>query len=322
MVAFIKAVLSFLTTIVCTIASPVFGNFAAGYAPSKDNCNLNFAVISDIHMTDETARRDMLALGLYDMDKAEEKLDALILAGDTTDMANSKQYTLVEDAFSKYTPADNIIMALGNHDTWNDENINDYRYIESERLFLEYNKKIANRDIDKVYYSTVVNGYTFLVMGSEYDHTDAYISAEQLDWLHRELNHAGADGKPVFVISHWPLANTHGLPDIWGSDGTFAENISADVENILQNYENVFMISGHIHSGLANNSIRGYSSVETHGNITSVNLPSYMYPGIAGSPSNGNGFVFEVYDDEVIIRARNFSGGVWYTSNVYNIALK
>ncbi len=325
MIVFIKVVLSVLTSIACMLSSFVFGDFAAGYEPVKAECNINFAVISDIHMTDETARRDMLELGLYDMDKAEQKLDALVLAGDTTDMANSKQYALVEEAFSKYTPADNIIMAMGNHDTWNDEDINDDRYIESERLFIEYNKKIAGRDIDKVYYSTTVNGYTFIVLGSEEDHTYGYISSEQLTWLDDELSKASVQGKPIFVISHWPLADTHGLPDSWGSnpaDGTFAENISVDINSILQKYENVFLISGHVHNGAAKESIYGYSSVETYGNVTSINLPSYMYPGIKGSVSNGNGFVFEVYDDEVIIRTRNFSGGVWRTFDVYNAELK
>ncbi len=324
MIVFIKTVLSVLTAVSCMLTSFIFGDFAAGYEPLKDDCKITFGVISDIHMTDETARRDMLELGLYDMDNAEQRLDALVLAGDTTDMANSAQYALVEEAFSKYTPADNIIMAIGNHDTWNNEDINDDRYIESEKLFIEYNKKIADRDIDKVYYSTVVNGYTFIVMGSEDDHTDGYISTEQLSWLDSELSKASLQDKPVFVISHWPLADTHGLPDAWGSDSsdaTFAENASVDVNNILQKYKNVFLISGHVHNGTAKESIYGYSSVESYDNLTSVNLPSYMYPGIKGSVSNGNGFVFEVYDDEVVIRTRNFTGGVWYTCEVYNISL-
>ena len=329
-----KRLLAFLIAIACSLTSGAFGDFAAGYEPLQEDCQLNFAVIADIHMTDETARRDMLALGLCDMDFAKNKLDALVIAGDMTDHGRSEQYAMLADAFSKYTPADNIIMAVGNHDTWNDEIDDAHEFSESERLFIEYNRQIANREIDKMYYSTVINGYTFIVMSSDGTSTDAYISAEQLAWLDSELAAAAADGNPIFVVSHWPVNQTHGLPLTWldnpvGQDGAdmdlneggFGEQSDA-VEAILQKYENVFLISGHLHNGIASDSIYDYASVEQHGNITSVNLPSYMYPGMKGSPANGNGFVFEVYENEIIIRARSFSGGVWYQDDIFTIALK
>ncbi len=333
MIQVLKTILSVITGIACIISFPFFGNFKAGYETKKDGCEVNFAVISDIHMTDETARRDILELGLYDMDKAENKLDALVLSGDMTDHARSEQYSMLYDAFSKYNPAKNIIMAVGNHDTWNNETDNDDRFPESEKLFIEYNKKIADRDIDKVYYSTEVNGYTFICMSSEYDHTDAYISDEQLSWLDTELEKATKDGKPVFVISHWPINNTHGLPLTWLDHPAFQDkseledddgglgNESDKVEAILNKYKDVFLISGHLHNGIETNSIYGYSSVEKKGNINLVNLPSFMYVGSKGRISNGLGFVFEVYEDEVIIRARSFTAGVWYTNYTYNIPL-
>ncbi len=332
MIAIIKSIVSALVAFVCMLTSSFAGDFAAGYEPSKADCKMNFAVISDIHMTEDAARRDMLELGLYDMDSAENKLDALVLAGDMTERARLEQYVMLNEAFSKYTPAESIIMAIGNHDTWNDSVDDDHEFVESKKLFIEYNKKIADREIEKVYYSTYVDGYRFIVMSSEYNHTDAYISPEQLAWLDGELASV-AEGEPVFVVSHWPMSKTHGLPLTWldnpifedksdleDNDGSFG-NETEEVEAILQKYKNVFLISGHLHNGIANNNIYGYSSVETHGNVTSINLPSYMYPGIKGSVSNGNGFVFEVYDDEVIIRARSFTGGAWLTNYCYNIPL-
>lgn len=76
-------------------------------------------------------------------------------------------YERAEEAFSKYSPAENIILAVGNHDTWNDEIDEEHEYEESKKLFIEYNKKIADRELDKFYYSTVVNGYTFIVLGAD-----------------------------------------------------------------------------------------------------------------------------------------------------------
>ena len=41
----------------------------------------------------------------------------------------------------------------------------------------------------------------------------------------------------------------------------------------------------------------------------------------SGTPiANGTGFSFEVYDDEVVIRARSYSAGVWYTD--YNTTIE
>ncbi len=327
MVVALKTFLSILMSVLNIFTSLFFGDFAANYEPAKEDCRMQFAVISDIHMTDETARRDILELGLYDMENAEDKLDALVLSGDMTDHALKAEYAMLAEAFEGYTPADNIIMAVGNHDTWNNEIDRDDRFPESERLFLEYNKIIADRELEKVYYSTEVNGYKFIVMSSEVDNTAAYVSDEQLLWLDSELAKATASGKPVFVISHWPLESTHGLPGSWGDDpedGTFKDDRSKDVKAILDKYENIFLISGHIHNGLANDLERknySFSTIENYGSICSVNLPSYMYVGSRGTVANGTGLVFEVYDDEVVIRARSFTAGVWYTNYTYSISL-
>ena len=82
---------------------------------------LNFAAISDIHMTDEFARMQVLKCGLWDMDHAASKLDALVLAGDLTDHGTVEQYENLAKAFEPYNPAGEIIMAVGNHDTWTDD---------------------------------------------------------------------------------------------------------------------------------------------------------------------------------------------------------
>ncbi len=327
MIIALKTFLSVLMSVLCFCSSLIFGDFAADYEPVKKDCKMQFAVISDIHMTDETARRDILELGLYDMENAESRLDALVLAGDMTDHALAGEYALLAEAFSKYNPSDNIILSIGNHDTWNNEIDSDDRFPESERLFIEYSKIISDRELEKVYYSTEINGYKFIVMSSEGDNTAAYITDKQLMWLDSELTKATAENKPAFVISHWPLENTHGLPGSWGDDpedGTFKDNRSKDVKAVLEKYENVFLISGHIHNGFANSLERknySFSTVEKYGSICSVNLPSYMYVGSRGTVANGTGLVVEVYDDEVVIRARSFTAGVWYTNYVYNIQL-
>ena len=319
MVAIFKTIISFLISVITVFSfTGFFGNTGENAYDVKNNQEvlLDFAVISDIHMTDEALRQMVLESGLEDMDKAVNKPDALILAGDMTDDGLEEQYEKIKESFGKYNPSDNILLALGNHDTWTDEN---NRYEPSKDNFVKYSKDIADRDLAECYYSTEINGYTFIVMASEGTHVAAYISPAQLEWLRAEMDKATADGRPVFVISHWPVALTHGLPESWGDeevdplDGSFGAQ-NAEVEAILKDYENVFLISGHIHNGLVNEEraeLYGYTSVESYGSLHSINLPSFMFPTSRGNFMNGSGYSVEVYENEVVIRARNFISGTW-----------
>lgn len=328
MVAVFKAISAFFMAITTLLAFPFAGNISADFAPKDaENVNLTFATISDSHMKDSPTRAFMMELGLADMQDADYPLDALVHAGDITDHAYEEQWQKTAEVFAKYTPAKNIILAPGNHDTWGSEE--DDRFPESSERFTRYGSLIMDREIDKVYYSAKVNGYTFIVMSSEDDGTDAYVSDEQLVWLDATLAEASKDDLPIFLVFHQPLNGSHGLPRTWGDDepepmdgGIGPE--SDKVEAILRKYKNIFYISGHIHNGIGDkftSSAWGYKSVETNGNITSVNLPSFMYLGYRGQVMSGLGFVFEVYDDEVVIRARSFSSNVWYTAYEYTVEL-
>lgn len=319
MVAVFKTIISFFISFITVFSmTGFFGNTGNNVYDVKnaDDVLLDFAVISDVHMTDEYLRRMVLESGLDDMTNAVNKPDALVIAGDMTDDGIESDYENLSKAFSGYDPAENILLALGNHDTWTDEND---RYEPVKENFLKYSKEIADRDLTECYYSTEINGYTFIVMASEGTHVSAYISPAQLEWLRAEMDKAAEKGLPVFVISHWPVAFTHGLPESFGEedpepmDGSFGDQ-NAEVEAILKDYENVFLISGHIHNGLVNeerSELYGYTSVESYGSLHSVNLPSFMFPTSRGNFMNGSGYSIEVYEKEVVIRARNFISGTW-----------
>lgn len=319
---FVSVVLSFLNV----LTFPIFGFYAGedNYKVKDEDVKLNFAAISDIHMTDEFARVQVFKCGLWDMDHAADELDALVLAGDLTDHGLKEEYENLEKAFLPYSPAKEILMAVGNHDTWTDD---DDRYEPAKENFVEYSEKITGRELSECYYTTEINGYTFIVMASEGTSTSAYISETQLQWLREEMDKASEKGLPIFVISHWPVAETHGLPESWGDDepeildGSFGDQ-NYEVEAILKDYENVFLISGHIHNGFVNErqeNLYGYVSVESDGTFHSINLPSFMYMGIRGRVMNGCGYSIEVYEDEVLVRARSFTSGIWYTD--YDVSI-
>ena len=327
MVAFFRIISAFFMAITTLISFPVAGNISAEFAPTdKENVKLTFAAISDVHMKDSATRGFMLELGLADMEKADYPLDALVVAGDITDHAYEEQWQKTANVFAKYNPAKNIVLAVGNHDTWGSD---DDRFEPSAERFIKYGGQIMNRELDKTYYSTKINGYTFVVMSSEDDGTNAYVTDEQIEWLDATLAEASKDNLPIFLVFHQPINESHGLPITWGDDepepmdGGIGEQ-SEKVEAVLQKYEKIIYISGHLHLGLGDkftSKLWNYQTVETYGNITSVNLPCYMYFNPMGQIMSGTGVVFEVYEDQVILRPRSFSSNVWYTAYNYTIEL-
>ena len=280
-------------------------------ATDDENVRLSFSVISDTHITDSDARTTTLRAGLEDMSQDGTSLDALVISGDLTDHGEKSQYRNFFNTLRDFCTLDSFVIATGNHDTWSDEGDD-----ISRAYFVEGYNALTGRDIQKAYYSTVVNGYTFLVMASESDSTDAYISDEQISWLDTELAAACADGKPVFVVCHFPIGGTNGQPEIW-PEGSIGEQSDA-VDAVLQKYTNVFYITGHMHAGFMGDATQianGYSSVESIGNVHYINVPCYMYLNTdAGNPLSGCGYVFEVYDDYVLLRARNFVLGGWMST--------
>ena len=156
MITFIRSILAVIMSLLSIGFSGIFGDFTAETKPLKEECRLNFATISDIHMTTETARRDMLRFGLEDMEEFSSSLDALVLSGDLTDHGEEPEWEMLKDAFSPYTPAENIIMAQGNHDTWTEDD----KYDLARTLFIKYNKEISGREIENEYYSTKINDFS------------------------------------------------------------------------------------------------------------------------------------------------------------------
>ena len=205
--------ISVLMTFLCTVTAPLNIWTRTDYTPiDKDNCKLSFATMSDVHMDSSILRKLNLELGIKDLNDSQYKLDALVFTGDFTDHGYLEHYKALKEVMSKYTPAKNIIMTMGNHDTWTEK----MGRILADKYFYEFQKEITGRDLDNYYYSTTVNGYHFICICSESYTTDGYISEKQIEWLDKELEKASKDNLPIFVFSHWPISQTHSLPEVDG----------------------------------------------------------------------------------------------------------
>ncbi len=274
----------------------------------SDNVKLSFVTVSDIHVMGDAFTKYNFESLFKDLDNSEETFNAVVFAGDLTEMGFNCEYDNFFDVLDNQNVTRNLIVATGNHDV---------RYAYKKNKPIIMNKVEEYLDIDtngESFYSYDINGYTFIVMGSEDQVFErAYISDRQLAFLDSELQRATKDGKPAFVICHQPLKNTHGLPEVWKT-GDLGDQ-SQQVRDILTKYTNVFFINGHLHDGMYERSVETLSD-----NVYSVNLPTYGKTNDFGVKDKGIGYFVEVYDDEVIFTGRNFQKGT-YTDVTHSFAL-
>lgn len=325
----LRFIVTIVITIVATVAPGKTADATAPNAPLADNCKLRIATISDMHMKGgiEGLPNDLvLQLAIKDLEAADEKYDALVFTGDITNEGAVKEWQHLEKQLKGHSVADNIYLAVGNHDTWTRDS-SDTRTFKG--LFMEYNKKITGKFVGNYYYSTTINGYPFIFLSGEDDGTDMFLSNKQIKWFKNEMKKAAKLDKPIFVVSHWAFNKTHGLPVSWGDEeyddftGGIGEQ-SDKIKSIMKKYDNVFMISGHIHTGISNADTKaelGYESVEKVDNIWSLNLPMINGFNEVGEWFPGTSYTVEVYEDKVVFRARNFMTGLWRPEYNYTAEL-
>ncbi|MBQ8015162.1 MAG: metallophosphoesterase [Clostridia bacterium] len=293
-------------------------------AKDPDNVKMIFATVADPQVSNYMFDRyQSFQEACIDL-RAAEKLDAIVGVGDIAENGLAEEYQL---AYDELAPIDTrFIMASGNHDIRLRAYNQSYERFSSFTNALNGDESMTENAYSdgKFAYSEVINGYKFIVMGSDRtEFEEAYISQEQLDWIDAELE--TEKGKPVFVVLHQPLKLTHNLPTTWGN-GTNKEAGSVGDQNdeikaVLAKHavdSTVILITGHLHAGFSQYS---YQQIE---GFHSINVPALSIENKDGEEGgNGSGltYIVEVYENEVLLRARNCRTGEWLTKWDTTIAL-
>lgn len=273
----------------------------------ENGANMTFVAWADSQLSNYMAKRyQFFDAACEDVANAGNGVDALMIAGDIAENGLLCEYQYVTDHL-KDAKVDNFLMAVGNHD------VRLKIYKNTVKNFTAFtnnlNKAVGSElTIDKLHYTYEIKGYKFIVLGTDRtEFEESYISNEQLSWLDSELKSATSNGAPVFVIIHQTFKLTHGLPKTWNSPIDSAGSVGAqsdELYEIMNRYQNVFLISGHLHTGI------GQYTYEKLGKINSINLPSLTINNKDGECNdNGIGFMVEVYDSHILFRARNFAKG-------------
>lgn len=316
---------TFLMAIILTII-PYAGLELPVIDNKEEDCLMTVELISDVHIEEkELFRQYFMLAGFNNIRYARADVDAILIDGDITNYADEPSLAKYYELIDKYSPVP-VITAAGNHDIGHvgDRDVTNISREEAKANFIRYNNEYMGMNNTENYYVTEINGYKFIVLGDDVingGHWDAMdISPEQMAFLDREL--ASAQGEPVFVCCHWPVDGMNGQEIVYpDSEIELDKN---DIKSVMEKYENVFYISGHIHSGIKSTAaadICDFANVEQENGVTYVSLPTYGIVNSFGYPWSGTGIQMEVYEDHIIFRPRNFITNAWFTNAVYTIDL-
>lgn len=269
----------------------------------------NFQVLTDIHANPD-ARYGHWSSHFYhallDIKCLAGNTTGVFTVGDNTDMGSSAHYdhlfATIKEVFAEDSP--NFYYTVGNHD---------YMYSSDSVGGFERAMEVFKRmtGMENSYYAIDLNDTKYIFLSSDEKTVSGAINAKQLDWFKAQLLTVDKN-KFAFVFLHQPLINTTAgtLP---GQNWYGMENVAEEMQNLLKDYPNVLLFTGHTHYALecqkATNFGHGVNANYIH-NGSVAYLWTDTYEETVGGQCN----FIEVYDDYLLIKGRDLFENKWVSS--------
>lgn len=311
--AFFISVLIALTSAFSFIPRQIWFGSEKYEAADSESMILNAALISDTHSDSSFFhdRSKIMRRVFCGVSQTDDIPDVLVMAGDISNASDPKEYRMLEWSMENFNKIGTVLPAAGNHDVRARDT-----YAEACGYFCDF-ARFCGIETDKTYYSADVNGFKFIILGSEDKLSlEADISDAQLQWLEAQLIEGMKTNKPVFIVCHQPLYDSNNVrfdPDAEKNYGVGSQ--SGRIEEILEKYVPdygypVFFINGHLHHDFNDYTVDG----DFCKNLYCITLPSASKTG-----EGGLGMALEVYPDKILLRGRNYITAEWI--NEYSIPL-
>jgi len=258
-------------------------------AAAEDVPLFRFTCVSDLHLDDiliqGTHKNRSQFQDLLRSSYEKGYSDLFICNGDISSYGDTDVW---EDAQEYVSAAgfEATLWTLGNHAYGT--------VLENPNAAEDFKKFIGE---DSIYYHRVINGYHFICMAAEKN--DLYVVAgadvysdTQVQWLSQEIALAAADsdGKPIFVLSHYPMGR-NGVADA--------------LIPILEQYQNVFFFWGHEHGDeWEDYSLDDY--VRTDQGFVNAHTGCLQY----GYTNLADALLVDVYADRVVLTYDRTDGAV------------
>ena len=198
--------------------------------PASAADTLTFVQISDSHIgfnqAPNTNPESTLKLAVDAINALPVQPKFVIHTGDVTHLSKPAQYDSAKQILGTLRAP--LMVIPGEHDVIGDDGLKTY--------FRNFARKDApggwySFDMGGVHYVAIVNVFNFEKMG--------LIGNDQLEWVRKDLA-AQKNSTPVVVFGHVPLYTVY---QPWG----WLTEDGAQVISMLQRFDNVTVLNGHIH---------------------------------------------------------------------------
>lgn len=293
---FIKEVLATLM-ILLTMMSPAFGGNGTAYeAENPEELVASIAVVSDIHVETNNPKSYTNLYNLLEGIKAGKNLDAAVYTGDNVMNGQLLENFFFYSAVRSINPAKENLVVVGNHDLGNGAG----NHENSTNDFIANNNLYLGKDLDKMYYYEIINGCYVICLATEHgDPVGSKMSDEQLAWLENVLKEAQAADAPVLVFNHFPIR-------------MLVDRDASEFSALLKKYDVDLYVHGHIHDHLGQDNFYSWDGIDC------INLPRSTE---TTNYDAGDGIVIEVYENELLVRGRDFITGEWIEGLEYRYPL-
>ena len=265
-----------------------------------------FNAISDLHIQ---SRNDSMLFNAH-LKKTlniiyNSNSKGIFAVGDLINFGKEKEYQFLQTIIESVENKNNIALypAIGNHE---------YMYFATYEEPLGYFKKYHK--LDSHYYSVEIEGYKFIVLGTDTISNYGVMNNEQLNWLEGELDSVD-DNNPVFIMLHQPLKDTVDgtLNTKYGQTDYGFMQSNDKLREIFKKHPNAFIFTGHSHHTLDGD----LPVLYTNDDATFINCGSnsYLTQYVGSEHQNeiggAEGLFVEVYDAYVLIRGKEFCYNKW-----------
>lgn len=300
--------------------------------------DLGLALISDVHIGQVGDAYAQNLACVFDDFTNIPNLKGVVIPGDFADNSTSAAVEAAFDSLDlllKDQKPLQVFGAYGNHEVrYISEqecyNTGAVQFWEELQPYIDGNADATLDSVCNYSYAMTFCGYHFLILNTDNpgqygnaaisDDPNAdpirrgmYFEEQTLRWIEKLLNYYDQGENPVFVIGHFPFADS--VPFSGYSTDPLKDNSIGDqgpeIANIFGRHDKLIYICGHLHSGL------GISSPVTvrsnnGGSFTQINLPSLKASPRGYMGSTASWYLF-ASEDEILLRARDFEQGKWLT---------
>jgi len=273
-----------------------------GLRQLRSVANYSFELISDIHVSYNTASEDLQRA----LDYADNS-DCLftIALGDLTGNGTDEEMQAYKDIVDSYSKP--VYAISGNHETiWG--------YMTDDRMITYTGHPL--------YYAFEQGDDVFIMMGHYGPYkgdgigwlSSEFISTKQLQWLYETLEENR--NKRCFVFNHvYPYESGVGDAGRYYNNKNWSETDGAIGQayiELLKHYKNTILFHGHSHLKLYLQEIDKKANYLSDMGYRSVHVPSLSVPRdkVDGTLSSvyaeSEGYIIDVYDNYIILNGRDF----------------